>query len=71
MTISTEKTKSILISKQHIRCEIVVHGQTIEQAMKVDYLDNRISSAGKIEEEVTLQVNKPNRAAGCLNDTLC
>jgi hypothetical protein len=30
----------------------------------------KISGDGKIEEEIKHQMNKANRAAGCLNDTI-
>lgn len=38
--------------------------------MEVAYLGIRISSDDKIEEEMRLQVNKANKAAGRLNYTV-
>jgi hypothetical protein len=36
----------------------------------VEYQGIKISTDGKVEEEVKPQINKTNRAAGCLKDML-
>lgn len=67
---SAEQTKSIVIHEGPIICKLAVQGQKIRQVIELDYLGTRISSAGRIEEEVRLQENKINRVADCLNDTV-
>lgn len=70
MTISTEKTKCLVTSKNPVRCKLEVDGNIIEQVMTFRYLGVNVSGYGDIENEVRQQVNKANRVAGCLNDTI-
>lgn len=70
MKISAEKTKSVVISKEPIRCKLEIDGQMIEQVMSVKYLGIKLTYNNDIEEEVREQTMKANRIAGCLNDTI-
>ncbi|CAG9835898.1 unnamed protein product [Diabrotica balteata] len=70
MVISTQKTKTIVISKESIRCKLEIDGVSIEQVMETNYLGITLSSYGDVEKEVKNQVQKANKIAGCLNNTI-
>lgn len=70
MKISAEKTKSVVISKEPIRCKLEIDNQIIEQVMAIKYLGIKLTYNNNIEEEVKEQTLKANRIAGCLNDTI-
>lgn len=58
MSISAETTKTIVKSKEPIRCQLLINNTIIEQ---VDYLGLKLSSNGGVEEEIQRQVNKGHR----------
>lgn len=70
MIISTEKTKTIVITKEPIRCKLEIENKIIEQLMDFKYLGINLSSYGDLVSEVKEQVTKASRVAGCLNDTI-
>lgn len=70
MKISTEKTKSVVIAKEPIRCKLEIDNQMVEQVSTTKYLGIKLSYDNNIEDEVRDQTIKANRTAGCLNDTI-
>ncbi|XP_044744651.1 uncharacterized protein LOC123306625 [Coccinella septempunctata] len=70
MKISAEKTKSVVISKEPIRCKLEIDGQMMEQVMSVKYLGIKLTYNNDIKEEVREQTMKATRIAGCLNDAI-
>ncbi|XP_045479803.1 uncharacterized protein LOC123684554 [Harmonia axyridis] len=68
MLISTEKTKSLVISKDPIRCKLVVNDRIIEQVMNIKYLGVEITSDGNNNKEARQQVMKGARISGYLRD---
>ena len=44
LKIAEEKTKSIKISHDPLRCKIVINDRIIEQVIQVDYLGTRLTS---------------------------
>ena len=70
MLTSTEETKSMVISKEPIRCKLEVEGHIIEQVMKFKYLGFEISSYGNTLLEVREQTLKAARISGCLRDVV-
>jgi hypothetical protein len=70
MKISPQKTKSMVISKEPVRCKLVTEQNITELTMGMKYLGIRLSSYGNIEDEVKGHVTKANRVAGCLNNTI-
>ena len=61
MEIGAEKARSMVISKNPVRRKLAV--EIIEHIIETDYLEKRISSVGKIEEEISHQTNEANRVA--------
>lgn len=70
MVISTEKTQSMVISKEPIKCKLMVNDKTIEQVMIYKYLGIETSSDRNIIKEVQAQTNKANRISGYLRDII-
>ncbi|XP_055385812.1 uncharacterized protein LOC129614885 [Condylostylus longicornis] len=70
MKISTEKTKSMTISKEPIRCKLVVNNKTIEQVNRFKYLGVDITDSRQIETEVSLQTAKAAAISGNLRDVI-
>lgn len=70
MMISTEKTQSMVISKEPIKCKLMVNDKTIEQVMAYKYLGIETSSDRNIIKEVQAQTNKANRISGYLRDII-
>ncbi|XP_050452220.1 uncharacterized protein LOC126851927 [Cataglyphis hispanica] len=70
MVISTEKTWSMVISKEPIRCKLVINDEIIEQVMKLNYLGIEASSDRNIIREVQTQADKANRISGYLKDII-
>ncbi|XP_057657794.1 uncharacterized protein LOC130894813 [Diorhabda carinulata] len=71
MVITYQKTKTLVISKEPIRCKIEIDGTSIEQIMETNYLGITLSRCGDVESEVKKkQVQKANRAVGCLNNAI-
>lgn len=68
MTISTEKTKSMVIAKEPIRCKLEIERAMIEQVMEFKYLGAQISSQSNLYKEVRQQAQKGARISGCLRD---
>lgn len=68
--ISTLKTKSMVISKNPIRCKLELEKQIIEQVMCFQYLGFQLSSSGLLQTEILNQITKANRVSGYLNDTI-
>ncbi|XP_055390221.1 uncharacterized protein LOC129619146 [Condylostylus longicornis] len=70
MVISTEKTKSLVVSKDPIRCKLAINDIIIEQVMSFRYLGVEISSNQNREADNRAQVNKAARVSGCLKDII-
>lgn len=70
MIISTEKTKSMVISKEPVRCKLMVDNKTIEQVMKFNYLGSQISSSRNLIEEVRANCIKASFISGSLRDLI-
>ncbi|XP_045461986.1 uncharacterized protein LOC123672057 [Harmonia axyridis] len=68
MEISTTKTKSLVVSKEPIRCKLVVEDRPVEQVMRVAYLGVQISSNQDRTGEIKDQANKAARISGALRD---
>ena len=70
MEIATEKTKTMVISKDSVRCKLAVENKIVEYIHYGNILlGSKNISRGKVEE-VSQQTNKASRVAGCLNDTI-
>lgn len=69
MIISTDKIKTMTISKESIRCKLV-DNKIIEQVMKFIYLDVELSSYGDLDYEIRYQVNKANKISDWLYDII-
>lgn len=70
MRISTEKTKSLTISKEPLRSKLSVDNNTIEQVMSFNYLGANTSSTRSLNEEVRTQAMKAAAISGCLRDVI-
>ena len=70
MEISTTKTKSLVISKEPIRCKLVVENHPIEQVMSFQYLGVNTTSDRNLISEVRSQTTKFNNLSGCLRDVI-
>lgn len=70
MRISAEKTKSLTISREPLRCKLAVYGEPIEQVMQFNYLGARITSSKDLTAEVRAQANKAARISGCLRQVI-
>jgi hypothetical protein len=66
--ISNQKTKTMVIAKQPIRCKLVNDNEIIEKTSEVNYLGIKLMSDGNTEREVCEQLMKANRITGCLDD---
>lgn len=66
MKISTTKTKSMVIAKTPLTCNIQINNNPIEQLSRINYLGVEISSKRDVREEVKSQVVKGARISGCL-----
>lgn len=66
MQISTNKTKCMTITKEPLRCKLVIKNKTIDQIMSFEYLGCKITSSGFLEEEVRKQANKAAAISGHL-----
>ena len=67
MKIEEEKTKSIIISHDQLRCKLVINDRIIEQVMQIDYLGTRFTSNSRGDEEIDHQLMKA-RIAGSMNN---
>jgi hypothetical protein len=70
MKVSPQTTKYVVVSKEPVRCKLVVVENITEQTMEIKYLCIRLSSYGSIRDEVKEQVTRANGVAGRLNDTV-
>ena len=70
MTVSTTKTKSMVISREPIRCKLEVKNKMIEQVMEFQYLGIDVSSERNTYKEVRKQTMKGARISGYLRDII-
>lgn len=70
MTISIEKTKSLVMSKDPIRCKLMVDGRTIEQVMQFNYLGSHITSCRNLIAETRQNSIKASKISGNLRDII-
>ena len=70
LKISSKKTKSLIISKEPLKCTLQVYNTTIEQVMSFNYLSVQITSSKNLNTEVRHQASKASRISGCLNGTI-
>ena len=70
MQISTPKTKCLVVNRNHLTCNINLHGSLIEQVPKFNYLGTEISSNRDLNLEVKQHILKGTRIAGCLNNVI-
>lgn len=68
MRVSTDKTKSLVISKDPRRCKLEINQKLIEQVMEFSYLGVKISSHRNLNNEVKQQAAKGARMSGYLRD---
>jgi hypothetical protein len=68
MLISNQKTKTMVIAKQPVRCKLLDDNEIIEQTSEVNYLGIKLTSDENTEREVSEQLMKANRIIGCLDD---
>ena len=61
MKISTEKTKSMVIFKESIRCKLVVYDKSIEQVMSFKYLGVKTTSSRNLPKEVYAKLTMPHK----------
>ena len=70
LKISSKKMKSLIISKEPLKCTLQVYNTTIEQVTSFNYLGVQITSSKNLHTEVRHQAIKASRITGCLNDTI-
>jgi hypothetical protein len=70
LTISSKKTKSLIISREPLRCKLQVYNTTIEQVTSFNYLGVQMTSSKDLTTEVRHQAIKASRISGCLNETI-
>ncbi|XP_045461751.1 uncharacterized protein LOC123671811 [Harmonia axyridis] len=68
MEISTAKTKSLVASKEPIRCKLVLEDLPIEQVISVAYLGVQITANQDRTREIKDQTNKAARISDALRD---
>ena len=66
MEISLSKTKSLVISRNNINCEVKLRDTAIEQVPKFNYLGAEISANRDLKQDVRTQVTRAARISGCL-----
>lgn len=70
MSISIEKTKSMTIAKEPLRCKLVIEDKPIEQVMQFKYLGMNISSDHDPTKDLRGQINKAAVTSGCLREII-
>ncbi|XP_055378925.1 uncharacterized protein LOC129610383 [Condylostylus longicornis] len=70
MKISIEKTKSMVIAKNPIRCKLVINNKSVEQVMKFNYLGVETTAYRDIKAEMSKQTNKASLISGCLRQVV-
>ncbi|XP_044746226.1 uncharacterized protein LOC123322928 [Coccinella septempunctata] len=68
MSISINKTQSMVISKNPIRCKLAVDSGIIQQVSRFNYLETNISCERNLLEEARTQSIKASRVSGYLRD---
>jgi hypothetical protein len=66
MEISLSKTKSLVISRNNIKCEVKLRDTVIEQVPKFNYLEAEISAKRELKQEVRTQATSAAGISGCL-----
>ena len=70
LKISSKKTKSLIISKEPLKCNLQVNNINVEQVTSFNYLGVQITSSKDLTTEVRHQAIKAPRISGCLNETI-
>ena len=70
LKISPTKTKSLIISKVPLKCNLQVNNTKVEQVTSLNYLGVQITSSKDLTTEVRHQAIKASRISGCLNETI-
>ena len=70
LKISSKKTKSLIISKEPLKCNLQVNNMNVEQVTSFNYLGIQITSSKDLTTEVRHQATKASRISGCLNETI-
>ena len=70
MQISTEKTKSLTLSREPVRCKLAVSNKSIEQVMSFNYLGVNITSNQNSTTEVKSQARNASMISGALRDVI-
>ncbi|XP_044750499.1 uncharacterized protein LOC123310880 [Coccinella septempunctata] len=68
MIVSCEKSMTMVVAKELIRCKIVINGKILEQVSRFNYLGVTVSSERCVVEEVRTQAHKAAKIGGCLGD---
>jgi len=68
MVINTDKTKSVVSSKEPTRCKLEIEQKIVEQVNQFKYLGAEITSYGNLQNGVREQTMKAFRVSGCLRD---
>ena len=68
MQVSVEKTKSLVVSKEPIRCKLEFKNRVVEQVMPFKYLGCHVTSDRNRYNEVKDQTIRGARISGCLKD---
>ena len=66
--VSVEKTKSLVASKEPIRCKLEFKNRVVEQVMAFKYLGCHVTSDRNLYNEVKDQTIRGARMSGCLKD---
>jgi hypothetical protein len=66
MEINTDITKTLVVSKEPIRCKLVVNDRPIEQVRRFYCLGVEIRSEGDLKSEVLKQVSKAGSISGSI-----
>ena len=70
MEISLSKTKSLVISRNSIHCEVKLRDTVIEQVPKFNYLGAEISANRDLKHEVRTQATRAAHISSCLYDLI-
>ena len=70
LKISSKKTKSLIISKEPLKCNLQVNNMNVEQVTSFNYLGVQIKSSKDLTTEVRHQAIKASRISGCLKETI-
>ncbi|XP_060525304.1 uncharacterized protein LOC132701439 [Cylas formicarius] len=68
ITTSVEKTKSMTMTREPIRCKLIVEDKPIEQVMQFQYLGMNMSSCHDPTKDLRDQINKASATSGCLRE---